>query len=305
MTSQASAGSPTRSRTLLGLAIGCCLLAPLFAVTNARAAEGPGDASTRPTAPTARIVTTGGLSQRIICQGSGPFTMVVIPGLEAGVAQWADVLPSLAAKTRTCIYDRPGIGRSPDRTDRSVTTADRQARELHALLAAAGEPGPYLVLGHSYGGLIGRSFAHDYTPAVAGLLLMEGVDPKGSGSRIWHESGQPIDMVRSRAQAGGLTQLDAPLLVLSASDPGRDHLGGPSYGDSPASIASWRRQQSSALGLSANSMQVIAHAGHVVQQDNPKAVIAAVSALLDATTTGTPLHCGQAWHAVNARCVMH
>ena len=248
------------------------------------------------------IVSANGLPQEITCSGSGPMTLVVIPGLNAGIHEWASITPELARVTRTCVYDRPGIGGSPVRARLSTATAKQHATELQDLLSAAGEQGTYLVLGHSYGGLIARSFVHLFPKEVNGLLLMEGVDPGGHGDRYWHEAGQQIDVIRSRAQAGRLKQLTQPLIVLSASQPNGDHLIGPRYRDTLADIAQWRAQQAGATRLSSDSIQVIAQSGHVVQQDNPKATVAAVRTLMDAAVSGSPLQCGPEWPRLHASC---
>lgn len=147
-----------------------------------------------------------------------------------------------------------------------------------------------------------RTFALDYGKELAGLVLMEGVDPSGSGSRLWHEAGQGIDMIRSRAQSARLTQVHVPLIVLSASHPGQDHLTGPTYGESAASIAKWRQQQQTTTRLSKDAIWVVAHAGHVVQQDNPAATREAVRVLLSGATTNQPLHCSHVWKSVQATC---
>ena len=111
-----------------------------------------------------------------------------------------------------------------------------------------------------------------------------------------------MDVIRSRAQASRLRHITKPLIVLSASEPYHDHLGGPAYSDTAADIARWRAQQASATALSANAIQVIAGSGHVVQQDNPKAAVAAVRTLLNAVESGKRLRCGRSWQTLQARC---
>jgi pimeloyl-ACP methyl ester carboxylesterase len=70
------------------------------------------------------------------------------------------IQPALAETTRVCTYDRGGIGVS-DARPRTVSpiTSTTQAGELHALLDAIGEQGPFVYVGHSYGGMIARAFA--------------------------------------------------------------------------------------------------------------------------------------------------
>jgi len=251
------------------------------------------------------IYPAAGVRQWLHCQGSGAVTLVVIPGLGTSAAAWSGVLPSLQRVTRTCVYDRPGLGHSPARPNaRQVVDAGLYARELAALLAAAGEKGPYVVLGHSFGGLIARAFVHTYPGLVRRVLLAESVTPGDpTTGRYWPEAGHQIDMVVSSAATGGGPPMGRlPLLVLSASNPEEDHLGGPTYGQPQSMIDLWRRQQHDDLTLSTDSIQVIAHSGHVLQQDNPGAVVEAVRELVAAAPTGAALRCTAVWSRYGSTC---
>ncbi len=182
--------------------------------------------------------------------------------------------------------------------------AGRYAEELRALLRAAAQEPPFIVVGHSFGGLIARAFVHDFRQRVRGVLLAESVTPGDpTTGRYWVEAGHKVDMVASsRATGGGPRMGRLPLLVLSASNPGEDHLGGPTYGQPRWMIRLWRRQQQRNLALSADSIQVIAHSGHVLQQDNPGAVVEAVRELVVAVRTGATLRCRAVWRTHNANC---
>lgn len=251
------------------------------------------------------IFSAAGVRQWVDCRGNGPVTVVVIPGLGATAASWSQVYPAFTRVTRTCIYDRPGLGRSPARPDTSqVLDAGIYAHELHALLLAVGERGPYVVIGHSFGGLIARAFVHDYTSRIAGVMLAESVQPNDpTNGAYWSEAGHQINMAASSAATAGGPQMgNLPLLVLSASDPQEDHLGGPTYGQPQWMIDLWRSQQAADVKLSTDSIQVIAHSGHVLQQDNPRAVIAADTALVIGVETGARLHCSSIWTSYDATC---
>jgi pimeloyl-ACP methyl ester carboxylesterase len=99
--------------------------------------------------------------------------------LEAGIASfssnWAWVQAELAASTRVVAYDRAGLGWS----DPVSTPQDAQesARDLHAALQKAGIPGPYVVAGHSYGGLVVRAFTDLYPQEVIGMVLVDASHP--------------------------------------------------------------------------------------------------------------------------------
>src|SRR3954451_11980836 len=78
---------------------------------------------------------------------------------------------------RVCVCDRPGtpVGEKPSRSDPvpQPTTAKDAVADLHALLSAAGETGPYVLVGHSYGGLVVKLYARSYPKDVAGLVLVD------------------------------------------------------------------------------------------------------------------------------------
>jgi pimeloyl-ACP methyl ester carboxylesterase len=122
-----------------------------------------------PESATGERVDIGGRSLYLECTGEGSPTVV----LEGGVVpDWAAVQPEVASQTRVCSYDRPD---SPE--SRSDPTSDRTAQEvvddLHALLTAAGEAGPYVLVGHSLGGIYVQLYAYQYPEEVAGLVLID------------------------------------------------------------------------------------------------------------------------------------
>jgi pimeloyl-ACP methyl ester carboxylesterase len=90
----------------------------------------------------------------------------------------AAVMPEVAKFTRVCSYDRPGTTLNPGETSRSDAapmprTATNVVRDLHMLLRAAGVPGPYVLVGHSFGGLFVRLYAATYPEEVSGLVLVD------------------------------------------------------------------------------------------------------------------------------------
>ena len=261
--------------------------------------------SQRQTLTVDRVVSAGGVRQWVRCLGSGPVTLVVVAGLGTPAQAWHGVLPAFVRATRTCIYYRPGIGRSPSRPDRGrVVDVGLYAAELKALLDAIHERGPYVLLGHSFGGLVGRAFVHRYGGSVAGLLLAESVTPGDpTVGTYWNEAGHRIAMTRNLAETGngrGLGTL--PLLVLSASNPQEDHLGGRTYGQPQWMVDLWVREQAQSKALSSDAVQVVAVSGHVLEQDNPAATATAVREVVRAAEMGTRLRCLSAWRAVRATC---
>jgi pimeloyl-ACP methyl ester carboxylesterase len=118
-----------------------------------------------------QLVDVGGHRLHLQCAGQGGPTVILETGLGAWSSHWALIQPAVAERTRVCSYDRAGVGWSdagPEPRD-----ARRIATELHALLEHAGVPGPYVLVGHSNGGLYVRMFASLYPDSTAGLVLLD------------------------------------------------------------------------------------------------------------------------------------
>ncbi|HXH24003.1 MAG TPA: alpha/beta fold hydrolase, partial [Vicinamibacterales bacterium] len=107
--------------------------------------------------PPGELISIGTHRLHLNRQGSGRPVVVFDAALGASSLSWTLVQPEVARLTRTCAYDRAGFGWSE--AGPLPRTAGRIADELHALLHAAGEPPPYVLVGHSYGGLVTRIFA--------------------------------------------------------------------------------------------------------------------------------------------------
>ncbi len=127
--------------------------------------------------PPGQMVDVGGYRLHINCVGTGSPTVVIEAGQGDWSASWSNaVQPEAARTTRVCTYDRAGYGWSePGPLPR---TAEHIAHELHTLLHTAGVPGPYVLAGHSLGGLPVRVFAHDYAAEVAGVVLIDSMHPR-------------------------------------------------------------------------------------------------------------------------------
>ena len=278
---------------------------PVTAAAPTTTASTTHNAAKATTATVDQVITTDGVSQYLHCGGSGPVTVVVVAGLHADSSSWSAVRPDLERLTRTCVYDRPGLGRSPARTDGRITVDARlYANELAALLSAAGEKGPFIVVGHSFGGLVARAFVREHLTSVKAVFLAESVTPHDPTlGDVWHEAGLDVDMTASSDATGNGPHLGSlPLLVMTASRPDADHLTGPTYGQGDDVTAEWLRGQAANLNLSTDAIQVVAHSGHVLQQDSPAAVVEGVRELLTAVKTGAPLTCAPVWATLNATC---
>jgi len=113
----------------------------------------------------------GNMSLNLNCYGEGSPTVVLDAGLGVPAHGWKPVQPAVAKFARVCSYDRAGYGWSD--AGPMPRTSSEIAKELHALLAAAGEKPPYILVGHSFGGFNVRVFNGAYPNDVAGMVLVD------------------------------------------------------------------------------------------------------------------------------------
>jgi pimeloyl-ACP methyl ester carboxylesterase len=121
--------------------------------------------------PIGQLVDVGGYRLHLACQGDGGPTVVMEAAIGETGLLWSLVQPAIAKTTRACVYDRAGLGWS-DPSPRP-RTAEIMVEELHALLGTAEVPGPYVLVGHSFGGLLVRLYAAHHPQEVAGLILVD------------------------------------------------------------------------------------------------------------------------------------
>jgi pimeloyl-ACP methyl ester carboxylesterase len=118
-----------------------------------------------------RLIDVGGFALHLHCSGEGSPTVVLDAALGGSSVSWSWVQPEIAKLTRTCSYDRAGFGWSdPGLLPR---TAGRMADELHTLLSAGGIDPPFVLVGHSFGGLVLQVFAARHRREVAGVVLVD------------------------------------------------------------------------------------------------------------------------------------
>jgi pimeloyl-ACP methyl ester carboxylesterase len=160
-------------KALLWLVVLLLVLALLGAIYQAIATQR--DERTHP--PPGEMVDVGGHELHINCVGQGSPTVILDGSLGNMSAHWFWVQQAVAKTTRICAYDRAGMGWSesgPEPRD-----AEQFSGELYALLEGAdiGE-GPYVLVGHSYGGLYARMYAARYPDEVAGVVLVDSSHPE-------------------------------------------------------------------------------------------------------------------------------
>lgn len=241
-----------------------------------------------------RLVDIGGRSLYLDCRGKGRPTVVLEAGMGDGARGWAPVLDELAATTRTCAYDRAGRGSSDPRGRHTLVDA---ATDLRGLLAAAGEPGPFIVVGHSLGGSYARVFADAYRDEVVGLVSVDAFDPdleaayihtllgdlraeyrtNLDGLRTLVANVEGLDWTTSEAQliASDVSGLAIEVLRAPRAEPRLDAA-------TNAAIAAAAEAGYSALSPGLVRYELAWGAGHMIQVDRPDLVIAAVRRLVDA-----------------------
>lgn len=295
---------------LMGLALVGYIYEPLAEAADAKAYPPPG-----------QLVDVGGHRLHINCTGSGSPTVVIEAGLGDWSTSWGGyVQPEVAKTTRVCTYDRAGLGWSE--AGPLAPDAAQYANELHTLLQNANVPGPYVMVGHSLGGLIVRIFVHEYSSEVAGVVLIDSMNPKqvtqplsnslarmSSFQALLARFGVGRLLVKLPAIASGAPpngEAYYPLYIrpqslqttakeyqqLPASAP--EAAAVKTFGDLPLIVLTaklndnpgWPEWQNELLQLSSNSEHMFAeNSGHVVQFDEPDAAIAAIIQMVEQVRT--------------------
>ena len=153
--------------------LGYAALASLAAVlASALAVAVAAPKAADPYAQPGRLVRLAdGRSLNLVCSGRGSPTVILESGFGAGAFAWGQVQPVVARKTRVCSYDRAGYGFSdPGPLPRDGAAI---ARDLDNALRRAGERGPFVIVGHSAGGLYARLFAARRYSEAVGLVLVD------------------------------------------------------------------------------------------------------------------------------------
>lgn len=127
--------------------------------------------------PPGRMISVNGAKLHLYCLGSGPPTLVLEAGLGENVLSWHLVHARLAQTMRVCAYDRPGLGWS-DPIDVAIQP-EEVAENLHTLLHNAGIAPPFVLAGHSRGGIYVRAFYHRFPEETQGIVLVDSTHEQG------------------------------------------------------------------------------------------------------------------------------
>lgn len=212
--------------------------------------------------------------------GSGGPGIVFESGLGADSRAWDKVAGPIADFGRVVLYDRAGLGSSVPLREPEIATAENVARRLHGLLDAVGVPPPWILVGHSLGGLYLQMFARTYPRDVAGLVLLDSsiaeeppeLDPLWEmepGSAEFFEGAGMPESSRQVREAGPFP--DVPMIVIAATDHGSDlHALEPVLLDFQKQLAAMSPQ---------GRLLVAEGSGHQIQDDRPDLVIDAVRSI--------------------------
>jgi pimeloyl-ACP methyl ester carboxylesterase len=261
----------------------------------------------------------GGRSLFADCVGSGSPTVVLEAGFGGDTFNWREVQPQLGRTTRTCAYDRAGLGNSVALP--GVHDARDEISDLQRLLQSAHIAPPYVLVGHSYGGLLVRLFAKAYPGETGGVVLVDAMtrDQTRRQLAVWPKSEEPaprrkvarpvrdgVDLASGEALAARVRSLgDIPLAVITAGTHNNE------WGRAPARLAraldrQWQTMQDELAALSSDHLHVIAlRSDHFVQgiDGQPRVVIGAVNAVVHAARNRTSLPpCTRIFSGPDVRC---
>ena len=242
-------------------------------------------------------VASGERSVYLDCRGSGLPTVVLEAGMGGGAGSWGSVFEALASTTRTCAYDRAGLGSSDARGRHTLLDA---VVDLRTVLMAAGESGPFIVVGHSLGGSYARVFGDRFGNEVAGIVLVDSFDPDLETARIHPLLGdlrpeyearldrlralvadvESLDWPSSEQELRGSSLAGLPIEVLRAprAEPRLDAA-------TNAAIAAASEDGYASLSPGNVRYELTWGAGHMIQFDRPDLVIVAVGRLIDGWAT--------------------
>jgi pimeloyl-ACP methyl ester carboxylesterase len=269
-----------------------------------------------------------GRSVYVECRGTGSPTVILISGHRTRADVWTDdlfqpdsprtvVFPGVAKTTRVCAYDRPGTVSVldgellPSRSDPipMPRTAQDAVEELHALLTAIDETGPYVLAAHSLGGLLARLYASTYPDEIAGMVLVDALSefveaempadqwPAYAEYASWappilaaYENLETIEFIpasaalREAATASPLPSV--PLIVLSKGQPFGLPDDAPGFSVETFEAAWDAAQADLAALLPGTPHRIIEESSHYIQIERPDLVIKAIDEVVAAVRAG-------------------
>lgn len=252
---------------------------------------------------TPQLVDVGGYRLEVAQSGSGAPAIVLVAGLGDGLDSWTKIFPGTSKLSATISYSRAGFGHSdPGPSDHS---ARQEVMELHTLLSRLRLPPPYVLVGHSYGGILVRLYTSLFPSEVAGLVLVDATHEQqvqrwGAIDSSYLSAFR--DFVRgrldtlgavpeaaelresARIQAAGTVEglaplPDIPIAVLTSMkiDPAAKFVNQTARG-----YAAWRAMHDEWFLRSSNGLHITTtRSGHHIQDDEPQLVIDAIRFVLE------------------------
>lgn len=253
-----------------------------------------------------KTIDIGDYGLRINCSGisiEGSPTVILEAGLNQGSDTWNRVQPEVAKFARVCSYDRAGIGKS-DQPQQQPRTSQQIVNDLHLLLEKAGVAPPFVLVGHSFGGLNVRLYASLFSKEVIGLVLIDSVHEEETekwlelvpskirkqmeaerGRRLL--GGETVDLEKSLQQMKAAKwHTSVPVIVLAR---GRASFSPDDYPPLLRSLApkgeELRIEMQKDLAIrSRNGKLLFAEkSGHFIQQDEPKLVVDSIRQVITST----------------------
>ena len=227
----------------------------------------------------------------------GRSAVILEAGAGQGVEAWGKVQPAIARFARVCAYDRPGLRRYWKNDELpAAPTPDAVVDTLERALTNAGERPPYVVVGHSYGGMIVRLFAGRYRDRIKGVVLIDSsheeqlarfgdpppVTPTAGSTTVVVNLPEVIDLVSmNEALKAQSWRTTAALIVLTRGNPGRANPTTPADAAAIARYDIWLELQGELATRSPRAEHIIAkQSGHFIQNDEPQLVIDSVRRIL-------------------------
>ena len=259
----------------------------------------------------------GGREMYLECRGTGSPTVVLTSGFRGAYDDWTSVVdpadptdqkpsdsavfPEVGSFTRVCAYDRPGTIYTDGTPTTSTpvpqpTAAQDGTADLHTLLTAAEEPGPYVIVAHSWGGSIGYLFASDYPEEVSGLVLIDSWseflqteltpeqwatvaqgakqlgDPEDLEAADYEAS---VDAIRAAPPVGSI-----PTVVLTSDKPF-------DFGAGEGTWPAWLAAQDQLATLLSAKHITDTNSGHYIAGEQPKLVVDSIHQVVEAIRNGS------------------
>ncbi|NNG24030.1 alpha/beta fold hydrolase [Telluria aromaticivorans] len=250
--------------------------------------------------PAPDTLKVGDYQVQVATFGAGNYTVILESGFGRDLGVWRNVAPALAKSARVMAYSRAGHGKSDPRLDPPTIAA--RTNELEQLIATAGLKPPFVLVGHSYGGFLVRSFATRHPEQVAGMVFVDpsdeafnvelrkldaaGVDKDTKLTEQFmppklHAELRSVQAVLDSGKlpfAGALP--DVPVAVLtSVQKREQPQL----FLETPAAVQVWRGLHERFFRSFSNGSHIVtAESGHNIHQEQPQLVVSAVEGVIAA-----------------------